>query len=74
MTREIYTQHVVVTFKASDASHEEFDVLVEDQIVGSYNSTTNQLFVESVGAVETLTGALMGAVMHQFKLHPEVVH
>lgn len=74
MERKIYIQNVEVRFKAVDESGEEFDVLVEDQLVGSYNSETNQLFVESVGAKDTLTGALMGAVMHQFKLHPEVVH
>ena len=74
MAREIYIQNVEVRFKAVDESGDEFDVLIEDQLVGSYNSTTNRLFVESVGAKDSLTGALMGAVMHQFKLHPEVFH
>ena len=74
MARKIYTQNVEVRFKSVDETSEEFDVLIEDQLVGSYNSETNVLFIESVGAKDTLTGAVMGAVMHQFRMHPEVIH
>ena len=74
MARKIYTQNVEVRFKAVDDANEEYDVLVEDQLVGAYNSETNTLFIESVGATATLTGAVMGAVMHQFRLKPEVTH
>jgi len=74
MTRKIYIQNVEVTFKQSIEYPEEYDVLVEDQLVGAYNSETNTLFIESVGATATLTGAVMGAVMHQFRLKPEVIH
>ena len=76
MARKIYTQNVEVRFKAVDDTNEEFDVLMGNELVGSYNTQSNVLFVESVAVRGTLTGAVVGAVIRQFKrsVGPEVVH
>jgi len=74
VARKIYRQNAEVKFKAVDDSNEEFDVLVDNQLVGSYNSQTNSLLVVPETSTGTLTGVVENAVIRQFKLVPEVIH
>ena len=74
MARKTYIQNVEVRFVTDESYDEEFEVFVDEQLVGAYNSKTNTLFVESQGALPTLGVAIVGAVRRQFKVSPEVIH